>query len=107
MLSSDTITELEQDKAKKALSAVLNGEIQGLKDENRNLQVLLSCSPGNFFSPFSSKLPLHQFHNPPSQQHLNPQQPQLSMRSPLPPSGSSFTGGHYGPNNFSNFNQKN
>ncbi|BAT94299.1 hypothetical protein LR48_Vigan02g204200 [Vigna angularis] len=76
----------EEDRIKDALSVVLNGEIQGLKDENRNLDVLLSCRfQGNIFSPFSSKLPLQQFHNPPSQQHLNPQQPQLSR-------------GHYGPN---------
>ncbi|KAK7357240.1 hypothetical protein VNO80_16524 [Phaseolus coccineus] len=88
-----------------ALSAVSKG-IHGLEDENKNLDVLLSYrSPGDLFSPFSSKLPLHQFHNPPSQQHLNPQQPQLSMPNPLAPSGPSFTG-HYGPN-FSNFNQQN
>ncbi|XP_068490597.1 transcription factor VIP1-like [Phaseolus vulgaris] len=91
-----------------AHSAVSKG-IHGLEDENKNLDVLSSYrSPGDLFAPFSSNLLLHQFHNPPSQQHLNPLQPQLSMPNPLAPSGPSFTG-HYGPNfsNFCNFNKQN
>jgi len=84
---------------------VLKEEVHDLDDENKNLDVLLTYrSPGGFSSPFSM-LALHQFRNPPSQQHLNPEQAQFSMPNPLCPCGASFTG-HYGPN-FSNFNQQN
>ncbi|KAG4907972.1 hypothetical protein JHK82_056621 [Glycine max] len=49
------------------------------------------------------------FHNPPShdQQHLDPQQAQLSMPNPLPSSSTQSFGGEYGLNNFSNFSQLN
>ncbi|KAH1191253.1 hypothetical protein GmHk_20G058576 [Glycine max] len=55
------------------------------------------------------QLALQQFHNPPShdQQHLDPQQAQLSMPNPLPSSSTQSFGGEYGLNNFSNFSQLN
>ncbi|CAJ1976959.1 unnamed protein product [Sphenostylis stenocarpa] len=93
----------EEDRTKDALSASLKEEVQQLEKEIENLDVLLSYRfPGDFFSPFSSKLPLNQFHTP-SQQHLDPQQTQLSMPSPIPPCGQSFAG-QYDPD-FLNFYQ--